>query len=61
MRDVRCREARAFIIVGGKTKGSLTSTPSILDEYMKVCATEKPIYLLGGFEGEAVLISCMLN
>lgn len=57
MRDVRCREARAFIIVGGKTKGSLTSIPGILDEYIKARATGKPIYLLGGFGGEAALIS----
>ena len=57
MRDVRCREARAFIIVGGKTKGSLTSNPGILEEYIKAHATGKPIYLLGGFGGEAALIS----
>lgn len=57
MRDVRCREARAFIIVGGKTKGSLTPTPGILEEYIKARATKKPIYLLGGFGGEAALIS----
>lgn len=57
MRDVRCREARAFIIVGGKTKGSLTSIPGILEEYIKARATKKPIYLLGGFGGEAALIS----
>ena len=57
MRDVRCREARAFIIVGGKTKGSLTPIPGILEEYIKARATKKPIYLLGGFGGEAALIS----
>lgn len=57
MRDVRCREARAFIIVGGKTKGSLTPIPGILEEYLKARATKKPIYLLGGFGGEAALIS----
>ena len=57
MRDVRCREAKAFIIVGGKTKGSLTPTPGILEEYIKARATKKPIYLLGGFGGEAALIS----
>ncbi len=57
MRDVRCREARAFIIVGGKTKGSLTPMPGILEEYIKARATKKPIYLLGGFGGEAALIS----
>ena len=57
MRDVRCREARAFIIVGGKTKGSLTPIPGILEEYIKAHATKKPIYLLGGFGGEAALIS----
>ena len=32
MRDVRCHEAKAFIIVGGKTKGSLTPIPGILEE-----------------------------
>ena len=57
MRDVRCREARAFIIVGGKTKGSLTPSPGILEEYIKARATKKPIFLLGGFGGEAALIS----
>ena len=57
MRDVRCREARAFIIVGGKTKGSLTPIPGILEEYIKARATKKPIYLLGGFGGEAARIS----
>ena len=57
MRDVRCREAKAFIIVGGKTKGSLTPIPGILEEYIKARATKKPIYLLGGFGGEAALIS----
>lgn len=57
MRDVRCHEARAFIIVGGKTKGSLTSIPGILEEYIKARSTGKPIYLLGGFGGEAALIS----
>ena len=57
MRDVRCREARAFIIVGGKTNGSLTPIPGILEEYIKARATKKPIYLLGGFGGEAALIS----
>lgn len=57
MRDVRCSEARAFIIVGGKTKGSLTPSPGILEEYIKARATKKPIYLLGGFGGEAALIS----
>ena len=57
MRDVRCREARAFIIVGGKTKGSLTPISGILEEYIKARATKKPIYLLGGFGGEAALIS----
>ena len=57
MRDVRCREARAFIVVGGKTKGSLTPIPGILEEYIKARATKKPIYLLGGFGGEAALIS----
>ncbi len=62
MRDVRCREARAFIIVGGKTKGSLTSIPGILEEYIKARATGKPIYLLGGFGGEAALISsCVIG
>lgn len=57
MRDVRCREAKAFIIVGGKTKGSLTPSPGILEEYIKARATKKPIFLLGGFGGEAALIS----
>lgn len=57
MRDVRCHEAKAFIIVGGKTKGSLTPIPGILEEYIKARATKKPIYLLGGFGGEAALIS----
>ena len=57
MRDVRSSEAMAFIIVGGKTKGSLTPSPGILEEYIKARATKKPIFLLGGFGGEAALIS----
>lgn len=57
MRDVRSSKARAFVIVGGKINGSLTPIPGVLDEYMKARATEKPIYLLGGFGGEATLIS----
>lgn len=57
MRDVRSREASAFIIVGGKTKGSLTPVPGILEEYIKARETEKPIYIIGGFGGEAALIS----
>lgn len=57
MRDIRCQKASAFIIVGGKIKGSLTSIPGILDEYMKARETKKPIFLLGGFGGEAALIS----
>lgn len=57
MRDVRCQKASAFIIVGGKIKGSLTSIPGILEEYMKARETKKPIFLLGGFGGEAALIS----
>lgn len=57
MRDVRSSEAMAFIIVGGKTKGSLTPSPGILEEYIKARATKKPIFLLGGFGGEATLIS----
>ena len=57
MRDVRSSEAMAFIFVGGKTKGSLTPSPGILEEYIKARATKKPIFLLGGFGGEAALIS----
>ena len=57
MREVRSSKARAFVIVGGKTKGSLSSIPGILEEYIKARATGKPIYLLGGFGGEAALIS----
>lgn len=57
MRDVRSDKAKAFVIVGGKTKGSLTPNPGILEEYIKARETQKPIYLLGGFGGEAALIS----
>ncbi len=61
MRQQAEDQAKARVLVGGKTKGFLGCMAGIVEEFMIAKKANHPVYLIGGFGGAAKLLAKIIE